>query len=298
MALDPTFIPGIAASFRAKQEEPWPDEENAPPTLFHYTSAEGLVGIVTSRKFFLTDVLSSSDRSEIVYGSGLAQAALTDHVGHPLCDLILAAYRGHPLQNLGETYFLHAVCFCPHPDVLTQWRAFSTAGGFALGVDFAKIYKRGEAGEFAVTKILYDEARQKEILREAVRFSRETYDHFKPEAAKMLPEDRQLLLNELVVQSAMLLLTSIVRFKHPAFASEEEWRVLRLDPPVELSGKLRYRMSGPRLIPYIELPFEPDLITNIVRSPGLWPASTDYAVRRLAASLGPHVKVTQSDLPL
>jgi hypothetical protein len=103
MALDAILIPEIAASFRTRREELWPEEQNPPTTLFHYTSADGLVGIASNRKFFLTDVLSSSDRSEIVYGTDLAIEALREHAHHPLCEKILATYREHRLAGLGES---------------------------------------------------------------------------------------------------------------------------------------------------------------------------------------------------
>jgi hypothetical protein len=159
------------------------------------------------------------------------------------------------------------------------------------------MFRRGEAGEFAVTKILYDGARQKAILRETIAYGIERFDKIFAEVATAAPKTSGPILNEVLLQSAMLLLTAIVRFKHPAFESEEEWRVFKLDRAEELS-EVHYRMCGPRLVPYIELVFEPDLITDIVRSPGLWPASTDYALKRLGASLGHHVRVDISKLPI
>ena len=287
----------IRSSFAIKQRELWPDEESAPGTLFHYTSSEGLVGISSSRKFFLTDVLSSSDRSEVIYGTGLAKAILRDNAEHPLCKQMLAAYAEHPLAGLGDTYFLHSLSFCARQDVLTQWRAYSTTGGFALGVNFEKIYQRAQGKEFAISRIVYDEITQKDILHKSVGFGCEVFDEVLPKADAMAPEDRNAALSEVMVGTAMLLLTSIIQFKHPAFESEEEWRLFRLDPAEELP-EVRYRMCGPRLVPYLEVSFDADLITDIIRSPGLWPTSTDYALKRLGASLGPHVRIGVSELPV
>ena len=72
-----------------------------------------------------------------------------------------------------------------------------------------------------------------------------------------------------------------------------------LDPVESLTPeKLKFRARGRSIMPYVELPFDPDLITHIYRSPGPWPGSVEYGVKRLAASLGPHVVCEVSKLPL
>jgi hypothetical protein len=294
------FLHNAATEIERLYVELWRGHESREPTrLFHYTSTEGLVGIISSQKFFLSDMLASSDRSEIRYGVKLAIDVLKLHQSHALGRELLASFqRGNGLLGLGESYFLHGMCFYPGEDVLTQWRGYSSTGGFAIGLNFKKLRERAERGEFAVARMLYEKDTQKELLERTVVHGIELFDRLLPTLKGLPPSDTKRGSDGFLLEVGMSMLKSIYHFKNEAFKSEDEWRVLMIDSIDDLVRKQKFRYRGNSIVPYVELAFEPDLIGWIHRSPGLWPSSVDYAVSRLARSLGGRVVVDVSKLPL
>src|ERR1035437_2533991 len=59
---------------QSSHDERWRahNQSNEPPEFFYYCSAQGLKGILESRLFFASDVLSLSDYSEVVHGRDMA----------------------------------------------------------------------------------------------------------------------------------------------------------------------------------------------------------------------------------
>jgi len=126
------------------------------------------------------------------------------------------------------------------------------------------------------------------------------FARLRPDLTKYAGADFKDGLDGFLLDAGISLLKSIFHFKNKAFQSEDEWRVIRLNDPLndQRPTQVRFRTLGNKVIPYIELPFEADLVSHIIRSPGVWPRSVEYAVQRLASSLGDHVHVEQSALDL
>lgn len=263
--------------------------ETLPSRLFHYTSLEGLVGIVTSRTFFLSDMLASTDQSEIRYGIDLVREVLEDSKADKLLRNVWRHYSNHELLGIGDSTAVHALCFCAGDDVLTQWRGYSSAGGCAIGVDFPKLMQTANAAGFALGRILYDRDRQVKSIRRAIRCVQELFT-----AGGSNSEDERVL-QEWAGNVGLFLLKSALLFKHEAFVSENEWRVFGLRVP----DVRKFRLRGNTITAYVELSFAPLLMTDIRCSPPrLWSPSARHGVEQLAKSLGAHVQVTHSQLPL
>jgi len=102
-----------------------------------------------------------------------------------------------------------------------------------------------------------------------------------------------------VLESALLLLQCVLRFKHPAFHEERERRILTVDKLDNISPKTAFRWRGNDLVPYCLLPFTPDLITRILHAPGSASRINDQSLPRMLQSLvfGQTV-VERSDIPI
>jgi hypothetical protein len=267
-----------------------------PTHLYHYTSLEGLVGIVSCRKFFLSDMLASSDQSEILHGLGVVKEVLGEHRGDPIAESFLQSFREDKLWwGIGEHIFDHAICFCEESDVLTQWRAYSPSRGAAIGVNFAELMERATRGEFAFGRMLYERDVQRDIVHRMFTRSRGHFDQLRGKIKGLAESEYKPLLDEFLIVVSQRLLMLALFFKHRAFVSEAEWRILKIEGAD--SPNLRFRSSGTSIIPYIEFPFEPSLVSEIRCSPGHWSRSALYAIGRLAKSLG-NVNVSQSELPI
>ena len=266
-----------------------------PPELFHYTSIEGLLGILTKGSFYASDILSMRDQSEFRHGVVLAKTVIAElftATNHSIAGSMLKVFETHPMLGVGKTTFFHAVCFCSKIDVLTQWQAFSSTGGFALGLDFNKVEQSQPSMKFILAKMLYGLKEQDDLVRRVIKNGIHVFDDL---GGSMIGSPSHL--DQFVLRLGVTLYNSICRFKHPCFHSEEEWRILTSEFDNSNAVKPNFRASGRSLVPYRELSIDPSWITRLIRSPGAWPENHRYSVERLARSLGGNVMVQVSDLP-
>lgn len=267
------------------------DGADPPSELFHYCSAPGLFGILSSKVFFASDVLSLNDSSEIVHGRDMA-CELLKRDSTPLALALWDGFQlGRGLAGLGETWFAHVVCFCQTRDVLSQWRGYSGKGGFAIGLDFAKMRERAERSEFALLRMLYDRDEQHKILSRTLENFKEVFGQYGPESPKEA--------NAVLPKMAMILLGSMVRFKHPAFHEENEWRILMIEPMESAVTKTCFLVREADVVPYTVLKFDPKLVTTVLHGPGLSSGINDISIPRFVNFLEfAHTKVEKSEIPL
>jgi hypothetical protein len=113
-----------------------------PPTLFHYTTAEGLLGIMQKRGLWATHMRFLNDFTDLSYGARMVRSEL-ERFRAPgrrpgeIARRIFGEVRDGLLAMLDDCeaktkHFI--VCFCESDDLLSQWRGYaSVGGGFALG---------------------------------------------------------------------------------------------------------------------------------------------------------------------
>jgi hypothetical protein len=79
------FIAAVKTDLEHFYVDLWKDHmRDEPHHLFHYTSSEGLLGIVRSRKLYLSDMLASTDQSEIRHGINLVRDVLEEAPSDPI----------------------------------------------------------------------------------------------------------------------------------------------------------------------------------------------------------------------
>jgi hypothetical protein len=115
-------------------------------TLFHYTTAAGLLGILSSSTLWATDLRFLNDAQEALYARDLFMEMIwgadpATQPGHPLHDNAKAfgetfvEYRKWVVKDLNSPKFpVYVTCFCESGDLLSQWRAYGTDHGYAIGV--------------------------------------------------------------------------------------------------------------------------------------------------------------------
>src|SRR5206468_3720758 len=138
-------------------------------------------------------------------------------------------FERYPLSGIGKNILLHALSFCSRPDALTQWRGYSVDGGFAIGVDFQHLFHRAQASEFAIARMMYEHAAQRDIIERTINHAIELFDKALPRLQAFEPEEATEIMNGLILQVRMSLIHAAFHFKNEAFKSEEEWRVFTLD---------------------------------------------------------------------
>jgi hypothetical protein len=216
-AIDP-FLQGQFAS------------DGFPDRLCHYTDFGGLKGILETGSLWATYSRTMNDASEQQYGEKLVGdylAALPDGTS---ADRLSIAMGRSKVRNF-------ASCFCESSQILSMWTTYGArGGGYCLEFD-------GGGG-----------------LLGSSFASFETRLPFKMTYGDILPQDVQSILQcawqfaqrgdvEASVSASWANILAL-KFKHPAFRHENEWRIVIRDPPL---STLKFRAGHSDVKPYIEL---------------------------------------------
>lgn len=266
--------------------------EVGPSELFHYTTGQGLRGIVEENKLWASNVNFLNDLSEPTFAFEVIEKRIK--VEYPE----LAA-TSNVTRNRLEVY---AFSMCGVPDLLSQWRAYGAHGdGFAIG------FSRESLCRSLRTSIIQ--------YLVPVRYGRTEADtHLDEElnqlsgalAEAILAAPRDILSRERLTALAERL-TSVIpfeiirwqaTFKNEAFAEEREWRLVQIISPETRAPEVKFRSARARLIPYIEMSFNRPLpVTRIICGPTAEKDVTARSIRFFLEAHGYNVPVESSTVP-
>ena len=224
----------------------------APDVLWHYTDASGLHGIVTSGQLRFGDARFLNDRTERIYGERLLEHVLEEDLS-PDSGTLTKKFR-ELLQVLREPDRLYVCSFSATTESISQWQRYGADGaGYCIGFNPRELDSLFEDEYVSREVMVYDEAQQLELLREAVRHSFEEYSRLDATKAKRKVTYIDYLFADLDIDAAL------VRLKNPFFHDEKEWRYLfRTDDErrsVSLSEpREQYVVRGPYIKPFVQLP--------------------------------------------
>ena len=274
--------------------------------VYHYTTGEGLKGIVQNNNLWASGAYYLNDTSEIQYGCQLAasviekgfagaETAFAEAILRQACTVLL-----DPDQRKIRIVTLYVACFCESDNLLSQWRTYGRSSGFALGFRVADL-------RHSVDKVLYTEPEQVQrvhsIVSSALAILRDE------DVVNGDPDDPS---NDDIADAggevAQVLLSAVTSFKAPDFAEEREWRLVCQPYHAADSEKInsvhkivRFRSSERGLVPYVELAPVPPVktlpIDSIRFGPTQNPELARSATRLLLDANGfRSVKVEGSDI--
>ena len=205
------LLPEAIAAFESVTRRP-----PLPDVLYHYTTADGLLGIMRSESLWATSARYMNDASEIAYGRELVSAAIRE----ACCDLTgiarewLSSFVGvvERTHDRNETYI---ACFCEADDLLSQWRAYGAGRGFSLAFH-APPLSRIEAS--TIFRVEYHRPTQEAAVRETLRIHLNAFR----EAFEAKDKTR---VSYISAGLGLFLSLWVVALKHPSFAEEREWRL-------------------------------------------------------------------------
>lgn len=285
------------------------ESQPAPPeTLYHYTSADGLRGIVCSGKLWATSAYHLNDSSEFLYGLQLAQSVLLN-LKEERDSEYGAFFEGlrNSLTIQKDFVRFYVVCFCKEGNLLSMWRSYGSRG-YCLGIKSAGVASRcipfsiftinACDPTISLTQIEYDPSKQEEIIRLLVNESLELYD-------ELVRKDRREI-GQLTAEVAHAILLRLASFKDPAFREEQEWRVLKRFAVGLDSKEVLFRTANGVIVPYVELDVfreqrkDSKLPLEIIRyGPSAPELATEEAIKLLLFSTGyGDVKIERSGIPL
>jgi hypothetical protein len=229
--------------------------------LYHYTDGPGLWGILESGHIRLTDIFGLNDPSELRHGIRHACRVLAAEAknGHPAAKVFANRFRHALASGAEELAEFFVACFSHDGDELGQWRAYGDNGrGFALEFDGQLIeqgfiQQKGVTASRSTFPILYLDTDLRSLCRRLAQF-------VIPVTA--LPQGRNLsngAINEFMKQLSIVAsyhaVHSALYFKHEAYKSEREFRLLEIHSANATIPGLRYRARTNSLKRYTEFPW-------------------------------------------
>jgi hypothetical protein len=261
-------------------------EGEDPELLWHYTGAEGLLGIVSEGQFRATDVFFFNDSSEVHYTLELIERALPE-VRSVLDPGPATQVLDGIIEQIGALrrspefpYRMYAVCFCEEPDLLSQWRGYGAlGGGFALGFSYQAMVDCISKTELGVSRIWYDPADQSQLIRETVVCACKTLLRV---SAKV---EQRRNIRDLARQAASyafkILCIIAVSLKSPAFREEREWRVIDY---ASLERTASFLVRRGIVVPYVSLSLPLSALRRVQIGPTLEPKSAQRSVKEVLRS--------------
>jgi Protein of unknown function (DUF2971) len=232
-------------------------------TLYHYTNVGGLRGIIQNECIWFTDFRHMNDPSEVIHGIDMARDVIRDvRTGADgrvdlflqcLADMMTPANFSRALE-----YFIGS--FSRASDDLGQWRAYADNGrGVAIGfaphlfrVENTTNKKPDEAA--FVSPVIYDVGqvcgRHGMAIEKAAEIFLNTanaHAHLLNGIAVGLPFMQEFA--RAVIASPLI--WNCLTSKHPAYAHEEEVRLIILGMHDKLRPYIQTRIRGAEIVPYI-----------------------------------------------
>ena len=209
--------------------------------LYHYTGAEGALGIASSGEIWATDSESLNDPSEIFYGRDLIRSVWRDFKRSKKESSAVEDVIDSMTSVLCEkwAFTTYLTCFSKRQNDLSQWRAYSDSGtGYSLGFDSARLI--ANAGAFHLLQVEYHLERQQERISSFFRSLATIEEDLPDTSARYICECMEEVL-----------LTFIVSFKNQAYSEEEEWRLVNLHSNGTLAPGLEFRATNGRIVPHV-----------------------------------------------
>ena len=212
--------------------------------LHHYTTAEGLQGIIESGVLFATSAYYLNDSGEMEYGCRMFASILETWVkDHPSDDsfggklLKLLFYQFSDLTQMRDILArVYVACFCEKGNLLSQWRAYGQSGGYSLGFFHLTLpeYKVDHPQfEVSLQQVIYNELTQKGLLQTLIAdgLPQLSRPEFTERFESLTPRGQAAALLFFTRTWHYMAMIEIVRFKHPAFDVEQEWRLVAQPQP-------------------------------------------------------------------
>ncbi|TAM79773.1 MAG: DUF2971 domain-containing protein [Acidobacteria bacterium] len=306
--------------------------KQAPPNgaLYHYSTADGLKGIIEKNELWASSAYFLNDWTEITYGCGLVTEVLDNWIlKNPGPETSLALDFAQQLrQRFGEDLLkgkviepIYLACFCEDDNLLSQWRNYGQSGGYSLGFAVpAPDLTTGQGFKpepniytSKWVKVEYDRSEQVKKCNAVLEPVLTAFDN--PDVARAVTT---VMDHPLVGYSKILgvirdmLFEEIIGFKNRAFEVEKEWRVVVRRRELLKQGSddggrtpipVYFRSLEGGLVPYVKLiPTDPAKklpIVSVRSGPTLEKATASMVITMLLHRNGfSNVRVQGSDIPV
>ncbi|MCW8829161.1 MAG: DUF2971 domain-containing protein [Gammaproteobacteria bacterium] len=220
--------------------------KQAPETVYHYTGAKGLIGLVDNGKIWATKIDYLNDPLEEIYGRDLV-ATILEEAARTTSDKEIQHFLNSVAFNIKErvmdcaaNYFVAS--FSANPNDLVQWKMYADNGwGYSIG------FHVGESGisrEYLLP-VIYEKEQQESLVRAII-------------SQVLLAIDKEgqtpVTLNSAYYALVPAFKILIACMKQPEYSHEQEWRLVFEPNKDKLKSTLKFREGRNQTItPYVPL---------------------------------------------
>ncbi len=303
-------------------------------SLFHYTTADGLLGILQHNELWSTAYYCANDLTELHVGRGILTSHFREEIqkmigeGHEFVETF--AKRGVDIRDHADKFEhrIHGLmlnhltvfisCFCKPigkedflHGLLSQWRGYGSDGGYALQFNRERLEQKlselKENTDFHYELFDAYYTAENELKEEVEKHAQSFVDAFMEDlnsfAESIIPQRRYPNpLAKLVGGPLEAYIDYCVYTKNEHFGEEKEVRLstIHTNPPRGENTKVKYYNRNGLLVPYVETPKElniVDCIDWIVVGPGPRIENRIKSVAQLIKNLNLEIKIRPSSIP-
>jgi hypothetical protein len=208
--------------------------------LYHYTTIQGLQGIVESQCLWASDVRYMNDSAELKYIVSMFRERITQLDKHTD---FLYQFVDWIENRMTNGHMVFAASFRANGNLLSQWRGYSRVGkGISIGFKSVELLALAKQGHFQLGRCIYQKERQISIIDQVIDalITMNLENLGNTEVENIFGE----------IEADMLRIAAL--FKHPSFVEEDEWRIVSPVITDYLASPVKFRESTSALIPYFE----------------------------------------------
>jgi hypothetical protein len=201
--------------------------------LYHYTSGQGLFGIISSGELHCSNINFLNDPSEKSYFQDLLTSVFNESTESK--EIYKALYSDSFQRSVltpGETFI---ASFSKNDDSLSMWNYYAKGNGYNIGLDIDSVIKENEDIDLSIQKVelIYDQEQQMKSTLDFILKHRQAYKEFKDldeRLASTILEDEYYHYSHLQHGFVGDFNIGIYRlglgFKHKAYETEQEVRLI------------------------------------------------------------------------
>jgi len=230
-----------------------------PKFLYHYTSQKGLLGILQTKKLWMTSILYLNDSSEFKHTLDLVKSEMMKYkksqitkglrayrpdeknytIDEKIFDVCenIENYFYNLSDNVGSESYIFSLSI--EGDDLNQWRGYCPKDGFSIGFDTKKlssIIKKNET-DYKIVKCIYDTKRKEELIKSTFDLMPTLFESSK---------SMNIVDVSIGVWTKIIIISPFI--KSESFKDEKEYRIIGQ----YIDKQKEYREGKSMLIPYIE----------------------------------------------
>ena len=287
--------------------------------LYHYTTAEGVRGIVENREFMATKSDFLNDKLEFQYAIEVMEQMTEKYIVNTALRKRFFSRLKEEIYDLGiinlgcedscheNGLSFYVVAFSKLQNNALLWAEFTDFKGYCLEFDYNKLVEGFQHRVFLHGTVIYDEEEQMSgILESFLSCIRNLQEEGMTDLSAFFEEEAEISdesLEKLAKEMAVVVSVYAMFFKKSFFEGEEEYRFI-FPPLINEMGtaKPKFRLLDQIFLPYIMVEFDREQKEIPLESVMVGAKNnSDIAVRGMRyflQSQGMEIPVLLSDIPL